>query len=444
MTMRTVFPLLALLTACGGSSNSSAPALPPSASAPPSAPSVQLSATAQNAIPNANEIDVSAVLTGMSGTVSWSRTPEVGELYSPGADNTVRYIPTMARPYPATLTPVTITATANGISKSMQLTLKAPLPSSVLGTLPAWWTVTPGTDYSTITGNPVAVAGDGSGNYYLSYSAPVSKVVRRAADGAISDVAAIKNPRSLALGSDGSLYVVDVLDVYASTFAVRVVGIDGTVRTLTTTAPDVEAQGAVDGPGGVATANSLAIAVDRKGNVYAVDNTRVRKIAKDGSWSTFAGGKCKWLVDCPQAQEVGADSPDIQSTGGVVVDADGNLYVAEVNKVRKITPAGVVTLLAGAANSAAAAEHRRLDAIGATARFAYAGSMTIDGDGNLFLVDGSAMRKITPAGVVTTLTGELGGISMYHPEYNYQGLSAADKGRVVLLNAVQLSQFTLE
>lgn len=438
MTLRIVLPLLALLSACGGSSNSSAP--PP----PPPAPSIQLSATAQNAIINANEIDVSAVLTGMTGTVSWSRTPEVGYLYSPNADNTVRYIPNVERSHPQTPQPITITATANGISKSIQLTLKEPLESSVLGALPASWTVTPGTEFSTISGSPVAMIGDGKGGYYISYSAPVSKVVRRAVDGSISDVAAIKNPSSLALGPDGSLYVTDSSGGNPSGYAVRVIGPDGAISTLTTTAPYVREQGTIDGPSGIATTEGLSLAVDRKGTVYATDLTGVRKIAKDGSWTTFAGSKCKRLIDCPVGYQVGADSPYIQSTGGAVIDADGNLYVTEVNKVRKITPAGVVTLLAGAANSETARDSSRLDATGAAARFRGTSGLTIDRDGNLFLFDLGVVRKISPTGVVTTLTGELNVFNPYRPEFNYRGISAADKGRVVLMDAMELRQYTLE
>ncbi|MGZ3812091.1 MAG: DUF6443 domain-containing protein [Mucilaginibacter sp.] len=88
---------------------------------------------------------------------------------------------------------------------------------------------------------------------------------------------------------------------------------------------------------------------------------------------------------------------------GLVVDATGNVYVADkANElIRKITPAGVVTTLAGSGLVGAA------DGTGTAASFSYPHSITIDNAGNLFLADqqGNKVRKITPAGVVTTISG---------------------------------------
>jgi sugar lactone lactonase YvrE len=86
----------------------------------------------------------------------------------------------------------------------------------------------------------------------------------------------------------------------------------------------------------------------------------------------------------------------------MVKDASGNLYVADAinNAIRKITPAGVVSTFAGSTTGLSGLT----DATGTAALFSYPDGITIDGSGNLFVSDyiNEAIRKITPAGVVST------------------------------------------
>ena len=81
---------------------------------------------------------------------------------------------------------------------------------------------------------------------------------------------------------------------------------------------------------------------------------------------------------------------------GVAVDGDGNLYVTDTDNhtIRKITPAGVVTTLAGTAGSYGSADGR-----GPLARFSGPVGVAVDGDGNLYVTDrqNHTIRKITPA-----------------------------------------------
>jgi secreted PhoX family phosphatase len=91
---------------------------------------------------------------------------------------------------------------------------------------------------------------------------------------------------------------------------------------------------------------------------------------------------------------------------GVAVDRAGNLYVADTGNstIRKITAAGVVTTLAGAPGIQGSA-----DGTGADARFASPAGVAVDSAGNLYVADGNTtLRKVTPAGVVTTLAGTAG------------------------------------
>ena len=116
-----------------------------------------------------------------------------------------------------------------------------------------------------------------------------------------------------------------------------------------------------------------------------------------GTVTTFAGGSSG------SADGTGADARFYDPVG-VAVDGDGNVYVADYGNhaIRKITPAGVVTTLAGTAGSSGSA-----DGTGADARFKYPSGVAVDGDGNVYVGDTSnnQIRKITPAGEVTTLAG---------------------------------------
>jgi hypothetical protein len=91
----------------------------------------------------------------------------------------------------------------------------------------------------------------------------------------------------------------------------------------------------------------------------------------------------------------------------VAVDGSGNVYVADTNNfiVRKITPGGVVTTLAGLAGNTGS-----IDGMGSGARFGYSYGIAVDNAGNVYVTnsDYDTVRKITPAGVVKTLAGTPG------------------------------------
>jgi len=81
------------------------------------------------------------------------------------------------------------------------------------------------------------------------------------------------------------------------------------------------------------------------------------------------------------------------------------VYVADSGNyaIRKVTPAGVVTTIAGNPGTQGSA-----DGTGTGATFKSLGSMTISRSGNLYVADGSTIRKVTTAGVVTTVAGVQG------------------------------------
>ncbi len=143
---------------------------------------------------------------------------------------------------------------------------------------------------------------------------------------------------------------------------------------------------------------------DASGNIYVADtsNHTIRKITATGV-ITLAG---KPGV-AGSADGVGAAAL-FSSPAGVAVDLAGNVYVADsVNStIRKITPTGLVTTVAGAAGV-----QGTVDGTGSAARLFVPKAITIDANGTLFVAEYNRVRKITPAGVVTTLATGFSGLS---------------------------------
>jgi streptogramin lyase len=162
-------------------------------------------------------------------------------------------------------------------------------------------------------------------------------------------------------------------------------------------------EGSADGTGAAARFYfPKGVAVDAKGNLFVADGT-IRKITPAGVVTTIAGS-----ANGSSGSEDGTGAAArFLGPSGLAVDGAGNVYVADSgnNTIRKVTPAGVVTTLAGKAGSTGSA-----DGMGTTARFAQPEGVAVDGAGNVFVADSlnSTIRKITPAGLVSTLAGTAG------------------------------------
>jgi hypothetical protein len=146
----------------------------------------------------------------------------------------------------------------------------------------------------------------------------------------------------------------------------------------------------------------MPMAADASGNLFLFDETAaLRKVAPDNSGSRLAGGGAGDL------DGQGANARFVQPRA-MASDTLGNLYVTDNHAVRKVTPSGVVTTLAGDVETPGAA-----DGIGPAARFDSPEGIAADANGNLFVADtgNRAVRKITPQGGVSTVVGRLGGPS---------------------------------
>lgn len=148
--------------------------------------------------------------------------------------------------------------------------------------------------------------------------------------------------------------------------------------------------------------------VDEAGNIYLVDKYRmVRKISVDGKVTTLAG-KVQDTRGQQAEEPVYRSGPVATATlaniGGIAVDSKGNLFISQqdIHCIVKITPTGVVSTFAG---DPASTEGQTLDGIGTRARFFSPGALTIDSSDNLFVADKRKVRKISPQGNVTTIAG---------------------------------------
>jgi sugar lactone lactonase YvrE len=207
-------------------------------------------------------------------------------------------------------------------------------------------------------------------------------------------IAEFNGPVDVARDSAGNLFVVD-----NGNHVIRRIDREGQVTTFAGTPGQT---GSTDGTGRAARFNSpVSIALDPAGNLLVGDagNQLVRRISPDGRVSTLAG----------HAGEAGGtdgagDTARFNGIGGLAVDRAGNVYVAETGNhtIRKITANGVVTTIAGSAGQAGAT-----DGTGAAARFCGPSGIACDSTGALFVADSYChlIRRITPEGAVTTVAG---------------------------------------
>ncbi|MGJ7500456.1 NHL repeat-containing protein [Variovorax sp. ZT5P49] len=201
--------------------------------------------------------------------------------------------------------------------------------------------------------------------------------------------ASFNRPAALTVDVSGNVYVADDVNKL-----IRKITPAGVVSTLAGSG----AAGMADGPAAIASFfGPSAIAVDNaSGNVYVGDDNKVRKITPAGVVSTFAGGNPDWVNGTGTAA-------GFNGATGFAVDASGNIYVADQysSLIRKITPAAVVTTFAGSGNYGSA------NGPASTASFRYPTGVAVDTSGNVYVADSNnnMIRKITPAGIVSTLAG---------------------------------------
>lgn len=203
--------------------------------------------------------------------------------------------------------------------------------------------------------------------------------------------ASFRWPYGVAADSVGNLYVADAFN-----HKIRRVAPDGTVSTFAGSGTD----GASDGPAASASFSyPFGVAVDAAGIVYVADwgNHSIRRISAEGQVSTLAGNGT--------AGSSNGSGPAASFNGpfGIAVDAAGVLYVADTNNnlIRRVSAAGNVTTLAGTGAQGAD------NGAGSAASFRTPQHLTVDAGGTVYVADtGNHMiRRISASAVVSTLAG---------------------------------------
>ncbi|MGP8199299.1 MAG: protein kinase domain-containing protein [Limisphaerales bacterium] len=285
--------------------------------------------------------------------------------------------------------------------------------------------------------SPSGVAVDSYGNVCVADTGnnTIRKIAR---DGAVSTLAGLAGklgrqdgrgsaarflaPLGIAVDGAGNVYVAE----FASDL-IRKITSDGEVSTLAGSAGN---PGSADGTGDDAHfRNPWSVAVDSTGDVFIADksNFTIRQISPTGRVSTFAG-----FPGIPG----GADGPGsyarFRDPLGVAVGLAGDVYVADAgnNTIRRINSFGMVSNLAGMTGRAGAA-----DGIGSSATFSNIQTVAVGELGNIYVLDGDAIRKVTPGGVVTTLPNTLlfdGHGNAIHPT----GMAADATGNLYLADGM--------
>jgi sugar lactone lactonase YvrE len=269
-----------------------------------------------------------------------------------------------------------------------------------------------------VSGTVTTIAGSGTGGY---------------ADGNGTG-AEFNNPGGIAVDAQGNIYVADSFNN-----RIRKMATDGTVTTIAGNGTP----GYLDGPAANAEFyNPQSLVVDPQGNIFVADygNNVIREISASGVVSTFAGNTR------PGYENGTGSSSEFNAPYGIALDKSGNFYVSDYNNnmIRKITSQGVVTRIAGYRTAGYA--NTTVDIPDSVfGAFHNPAGIAVDGTGNIYVADlgNSAIRQITPGGVITTIGGGPGQVGLIgYPaglSIDAQGnlFIADESGRIIELTAAR-------
>lgn len=250
--------------------------------------------------------------------------------------------------------------------------------------------------------SPLGVSVDASNNFYVTDDEPA--VLKIAPNASTTKLAGTANDTGffsgVAVDSAGNVYVTD----YANNQIRRITPAGSS--TIIAGSGKIAASGD-NGPAAAAGMDPFDVAVDSKQNLYVADrlNNKIRKIAPDGTITTFAGtGAPGYSGDGGQASAATLTGPT-----GVAVDAAGNVYICDRENavVRRVTPGGLITTIAGTQQPTPASGDGGL----ATSAQLDPWQLAVDATGKLYVVDAvnDRVRMLAPKAVTPSAIKVTGG-----------------------------------
>ena len=221
-------------------------------------------------------------------------------------------------------------------------------------------------------------------------------------DGGLATSAQLGWPWSVAVDSSGNLYFVDGLNR-----RIRKVSTSGIISTVAGNGTK-----GFSGDGGAATSFELGdasgLALDASGNLYFVDSNRIRKVSTSGIISTVAGNGTKGF----SGDRGAATSAELGAPVGVAVDSEGNIYIDDEgnDRIRKVDTSGVITTVAGGGSNGLAE-----GGPATSAEISDPVGLAVDSGGNVYFADvnNGRIRKVSTSGIITTVAG--------NGDYGYNG-----------------------
>jgi sugar lactone lactonase YvrE/predicted esterase len=235
-------------------------------------------------------------------------------------------------------------------------------------------------------------------------------------------------PEGIVLDGQGNLYIADSYNA-----RVRKVSPGGT--TVTVAGSGLDGYFGDGGPGVLAGIYfPTAVAVDAVGNLFVADtgNQRIRKVSTNGTITTLAGtGVVGFAGDGGPAT-----SAQLYEPRGLALDGQGNLFVADSynHRIRKVSVDGTISAVAGTGRRGFSGD----GGPAAAAQLNFPEGVAVDSAGNLFIADSAnhRVRKVTPDGMITTVAGENGGTVVAVPLSYPEGLAVDRAGILYMADPV--------
>jgi len=211
-------------------------------------------------------------------------------------------------------------------------------------------------------------------------------------DGGPATGARLWSPNDVAIDAGGNLYIADT-----GNGRVRRVTPGGIISTVAGGGPP-----GTTGDGGPATNasldNPISVGVDTAGNFYIGFTSRIRKVSAAGIITTVAsGGDTSYVGDGGPA----ISTARLSSPGGLAFDSSGNLYIADNRRIRRVTPDGIITTVAGNGRSDSAGDGGPATSASLASPF----GICVDAAGNLYIADSTTVRKVASNGIISTVAG---------------------------------------